>query len=128
MSRYTAHRNAQAIVGAQSILKQYFSLELAVGRWLHQLPIYDGDVPARELLGWHRKLAGSKEPSFSFLWRGMQRAKRITHVADRIGLPELFLINIGDAFHRKRREHLFAQKPKQRHSAGLFNDDSGDDI
>src|SRR5438874_4956774 len=95
---------------AQSILKQYFSPELAVRFRLEYLLIDDRDVPLGEILRSHCQLSRREQPALPFLWRGTQRAERVTEVTGRVTHGKLFLIGVGHALHLERHKYLLAQK------------------
>src|SRR5947209_1541999 len=124
MPRKSAHVNAQSIMRRQSVFEQSISTELLVRRWLHQLLIYDRDVPLSQILCAHCKLSRSEEPSLALFRRRAQWSKRKAQIAHRVRLCELPLIYIGHALHIKRNENSLSEELKQRLMRNLFNDEA----
>ena len=128
MSGRVAQLDAKSVPRSQPVLEQIFALEFSVRRRFHQLLIDNRDIPLRKILRRHSQLSGGEQPTLARHRRRTQRPKRITQITGRIGLGELFLIDVGNASHLQRHEYFFAQKLKQGLAARFFCNDPGNHI
>ena len=113
---------AECVAGTRAVLQQDLSLELPIGRWLHQALIDDGEVPARQVLRGHCQFAGCKEPTLAHVRRRTQRAQGRPRVAHRVGSVRGSLVGIHDARHVQGSKYAALQRSEQWLAGYLLED------
>ena len=112
---------AQPIARADTVGQPRLGRQLAVAGSVEDFVLNERDVPAGEVRGGHRELAGREQPAAAFLGRRPRRPECVTHVAGGIVERQRRRVEIDDAGHLQWREHPFLQILKQRLAGRAFS-------